>query len=352
MNRRSGSTLVEVLVAIFVMGIGLVALLTLFPIGALRMAQAIHDDRSAQAGQNAAAIAIMQNIRNDPAATTVTLPGPVTYDLFKNNYPEGVGLPGTPPLADDGTESYAILVDPIGFNAVPLNSNIQHWVGNYPPAIGKTGCLRRRPVLFTASQLDIYKSFTLWDDINFENTTVNAAPPGAPYKPSAFTNVIYRDARFSWAYLLRRPQTSEPGIVDCTVVVFDTRPLLMTGNQSLPEYVYPATYYDVARNAITIDYTNDVPPPIRPGNWLLDTTFFTPSATTGTQHAYFYRVSSVEEIVIPGPPVRTLVRYEVQNPIRGFNPSYPADPTFGYLGTSMVLDGIAEVFEKGPGRLP
>ena len=53
MTRRSGVTLVEVLVAIFIMGIGLLALLTLFPIGMLRMAQAIRDDRSSQSANNA-----------------------------------------------------------------------------------------------------------------------------------------------------------------------------------------------------------------------------------------------------------------------------------------------------------
>jgi hypothetical protein len=42
----SGITLVEVLAAIFVMGIGLLALLTLFPLAALTMAQAVKDDRA------------------------------------------------------------------------------------------------------------------------------------------------------------------------------------------------------------------------------------------------------------------------------------------------------------------
>jgi hypothetical protein len=42
----SGISLAEVLVAIFVMGIGLLALLALFPLGALTMAEAIKDDRA------------------------------------------------------------------------------------------------------------------------------------------------------------------------------------------------------------------------------------------------------------------------------------------------------------------
>ena len=39
MNRRNATTLTEVLVAIFIMGIGLMAILSLFPLGAAQMAR-------------------------------------------------------------------------------------------------------------------------------------------------------------------------------------------------------------------------------------------------------------------------------------------------------------------------
>jgi hypothetical protein len=52
----SGITLVEVLVAIFAQGVGLLALLTLFPLGALEMAQAVKDDRTAAVAANAEAL--------------------------------------------------------------------------------------------------------------------------------------------------------------------------------------------------------------------------------------------------------------------------------------------------------
>lgn len=42
---RRGVTLLEVLIAIYIMGIGLLALLALFPLGMLSMAQAVQDDR-------------------------------------------------------------------------------------------------------------------------------------------------------------------------------------------------------------------------------------------------------------------------------------------------------------------
>ena len=45
---RRGVTLLEVLAVIFIAGVGLLALLTLFPAGLLEMAQAIRDDRQSQ----------------------------------------------------------------------------------------------------------------------------------------------------------------------------------------------------------------------------------------------------------------------------------------------------------------
>lgn len=53
---QAGTILLEVLVAIFVMGVGLLALLTLFPLGALEMARAIEDDRTAAVAADAVAL--------------------------------------------------------------------------------------------------------------------------------------------------------------------------------------------------------------------------------------------------------------------------------------------------------
>ena len=52
MNRRTATTLTEVLVAIFIMGIGLMAILSLFPLGAVRWRR-LKDQRSAEAAANA-----------------------------------------------------------------------------------------------------------------------------------------------------------------------------------------------------------------------------------------------------------------------------------------------------------
>src|SRR4051812_36179237 len=55
MNRRPAVTLVEVLIAIFVMALGLMSILALFPVAAVQMSQALKDQRSAECAANAAA---------------------------------------------------------------------------------------------------------------------------------------------------------------------------------------------------------------------------------------------------------------------------------------------------------
>jgi hypothetical protein len=332
MTRRSGVTLVEVLVAIFVMAIGLIALLTLFPIGMLRMMQAIRDERASECAYNADKISIIYNLRNDIGVVTDA----GSPDYFAN--PDPTTLPNADPYA----ESYPLLVDPIGVKAT--FGLAQTWVGGSP-----AGKLRRRPVSFATTPAYIHRAFTLWDDINFDATGV----PGTPLKSGA---AVLRDSHYSWAYLLRRPQTSNPAVVDCSIIIFDQRSMTLNSTLSLEEYVYPDTaYFNQTSNTIAIDYSaaTAVPPPLRVGDWILDTTFVPDlKKRTGSAHAYFYRVVAADEF--PG----KLARYEVQNPIRGsfVNTPMRPDPTdknqMAFQGTAIVIRGIAEVIEKGPVRLP
>jgi len=360
MQRRTGLTLVEVLVAIFIMGIGLIALLTLFPIGILRMAQAIRDERTAQAGISANSIAVVYDVRRDPLVISASATEP---DLFSNP-----GALLTTPLkpADPLSESYPVLADPIG--RVAFTGVAQEWAGQI------AGYLRRRPVSFLPSAAALDQNFKLWDDITFDSTfdptlTVPASSrPGTP-KILAPSNplAIQRDPRYSWAYLLRRPQTQDRTVVDCAVVVFDKRATL-----NVTESVYAdIALFDPAKNTILIDLSGaaTVPPNIRPGDWIYDCTFYASPATipipanrpNNCVHSYFYRVVAAEDIVAGG---KKYAKYEVQTPLRGFvsGPSKgciasATDPITGtanavYVGSVMVMEGVAEVFEKGPVQLP
>src|SRR6266481_5010508 len=98
---RSGATLTEVLVAIFIMAIGLLALLTLFPLGALSMAQALKDQRLSEAGQQANALANAFNVRTDSQVT------------FTSN---GTTGPSSPVFVDP----WGLLINPTGTTLGPV----------------------------------------------------------------------------------------------------------------------------------------------------------------------------------------------------------------------------------------
>lgn len=175
---RRGLSLAEVLIALFVVGIGLLAVLTLFPLGAMSMARAIKDDRTASHNFNASAMArwvwkdelgLPGTLRDMyPELPPAPVPGsPIRLDPLLNamenpNYPwnpdlgpAGIVPPayqnpayGFPPLygaslpriGDRANRpSYPVFVDPIGWNnPVVVSSAQQYWVA------GNINCIPRR----------------------------------------------------------------------------------------------------------------------------------------------------------------------------------------------------------------
>lgn len=192
MVRRNATTLTEVLIAIFIMGIGLMAILALFPLGAVQMAQALKDQRAAEAAGNAAAMARIiwkqaceadatfmgatsatrpmfregTTARNYPRAVqrfVMAMDDPNFNDLANStpnpiSYPGGpqipagpVGVPGgfimnpapgvggVPQLTDmtpmpltgpqANQSSYAVFVDPVGWIVNSANPAQQCWLG-------------------------------------------------------------------------------------------------------------------------------------------------------------------------------------------------------------------------------
>src|SRR3954452_8343533 len=102
MTRRSGITLVEVLVAILITGVGLLSLLVLFPLGALEMAQAVKDDRTGHAKHNAAAFASIDwpnTLIPGQASRLRTDPDVMNAMLAPNATPTTIPYPAGAPLA-------------------------------------------------------------------------------------------------------------------------------------------------------------------------------------------------------------------------------------------------------------
>jgi len=339
MSKRTGATLVEVLVAIFVMGIGLLAMLALFPLGVLSMAQAIQDDRAAHAAANASAMAVAQNMHNDRnlidrVVNNVVVPGP-----FTNPAPNDLNV--TVQNAPDNGQSWPVLVDGVGRATAP--APYFNWVGGVKYGIA------RRTVSYapTTNPQAVLQWFTLLDDIRFD---VNGTP--AQLAPGSFD----REGNFSWAYLMRRPRNAYAGAVSMDVVVYSRRSLNLSSQLAPPEYAYDQTVYDPTRpNIITVKWTSGQnPPPVRAGSWILDATPVAippgPGQTKPTVkpgHAQFYRIVGVNELAPDAVTNLNQIELELQDNVQGFPTEAQTTTSPPYTATFVVLDGVVQVFPRG-----
>ncbi len=331
LSHRKPVTLTEVLISIFLMALGLLALLALFPVGALTMAQAVKDDRTAHLGYTAEAVARFQGLRVDPNV----------WPAYANPY-----APAAPPLGAlpdlNNTlptyfgPSYPVFVDPIGAQAYSA-TQWGAWVGGMgtPPAVG----IPRRGVSFATTLAQIYRWFTLLDDIDFGD---NGIPLGAPLS-------FQRKGEFSWACLCQMNQYSPPPYqppsgpttgIKLTVVVYYKRSLDLTTGLTPPgETPYQATVPPNTSRLITLSWNpaaGQDKPAVRKSTWILDATMGNPAANPPQNpHGYFYRVVNVVE---PGSAGPNSIDVETQTDVRDS----------GTLQTIVVMESVAEVFEKGP----
>jgi hypothetical protein len=395
-NHRPGVTLTEVLVALFVMAIGMIALLTLFPLGMMQISQAIKDDRTAQAGNNADYLMRMHwrqyviepirnglpevslvdpyhpnhldlmigmenpnvvtdnttppvppvlpkmftapdNPRNDqlmPPLTNITRPvAPATYSTITTR-PEEASRP-----------SYPVFVDPYGDVARQTGALAfsRRWVAgihsNGMSAQDTLSRIPRRSLNFPNGLPGTnwqYRYATLTDDMEF-------GQDGA--SNSDGTSVV-RTGRYNWAYVLQRPSQGNRLNMNMTVVVYDRRAYRFAPlDQEIAYGDATPVAFIPGSTSIAINYNPNANPPIpapalRSGMWIMDGTI---NNVLGIRNANFYRVTSVTD----DPATGTMI-LDLQTPLKsppGFVPT-PAVP--GYNGQLYVLNGVSEVFERRP----
>jgi prepilin-type N-terminal cleavage/methylation domain-containing protein len=327
MKVRRGVTLMEVLVSIFVSGIGLLSLLALFPLGALSMAQAIKDSRTTVAARNAFAAAEAKQLRSDPALNGglggvnpfldhVALLGSLP-DLTTFMYPNGTPYAGP---------SYPLFVDPVG-------ANLATSIGN----LGNLAIQRGVPSFIQTNQ-DIAQWFFLRDDITFlDNGTSDLS-----------TGFIQQQGRYSWSYMLQRPDFSNAGVVNMAVVVYSGR---SSPAFTLGETAYTCDWVQGA-NSVLVPYNPNAGqerPAVKVGNWVLDATVLNNAGQVAIPdpHGTFYRVVNVTDTTWAGQPAVIL---EFQTNIKRSSGGSMANTNS--QGVLVVMDNVVEVFEKGPGWQP
>ncbi|CAN5233612.1 hypothetical protein BH10PLA2_BH10PLA2_33010 [soil metagenome] len=340
--RRSGVTLIEVLVAIFVASIGLLALLALFPVGALSMKQALKDSRCAQSAANAMALFKSMRVGLDTSLSTST----VLTDPFADgipNTPAGLSLGlGSRSGLSANVSSYPVYVDPLGRTIKTLNDLgtsahlpvYQDTSANAYPRIIRTGVSFVQTATPPQTLFSVYeKWFSLLDDIIFD--------PASPGQPASNGISFTRDPRYTFAYMLRRPYVSNPSTFDVTIVVYSGRPI--NGVMSSFEEMAcnkvgfgmdPTTGIATSPTTVTILYGASGVQPQRPfikaGGWILDATMPDATNPNAVAQGYFYRVVDVSDN-------GTSLTLELQTPVRQQIAQ----------GMAVFLDNVVEVFEKG-----
>ncbi len=404
--------MIEVLVAIFVMAIGLMALLALFPLGVLRMGKAIQDERTAETAQQASLIGASKNFRFDPyyfpRGVHKTNPNDIKqYDYFNNPekadwvnrlgvQPESDPFNYNPPYVQDAHPqgpSFPIMLDPIGFMTTFGLTPGQAWVGATKPKSNYN--LARVTLDFfdfkkypsvnpsdTPSRSG-YEWFVMRDELFFDSEFDPTAPlpkyPGKARLVNTTPLLIERDIRYTYAYMLQRPRNADKSVVNMTVMVFNQRPLSLTGNLSLNETLFASqkaptfTKYDLDslfdRNTNCIYLPYKLPedrPNIRPGEWLFDCTVerahnlnlgepLLPQQPTpwALPHGKFHRIVAVDDEPFPPDPTIASLKCQVEEKllrsrIGELNPIALPSTLEVYAGQVLYFEGLVEVFDKGP----
>lgn len=291
--RRRAVTLMEVLIALFIMAIGMLALLTLFPIGAVSMATALKDDRCAYASSMADNLATANNLLHGDDATALALAAS----------PSGV-----------------VYVDPMGALAAAVNPGLATLGGTIPrvyPDMAKT----RDPAtgLLVPNPLLAARLFSSPDDITFaQNGTPDSSSTGG---------IIDRGRRYSWAYLLTRTLPAvvnpAPTLVYMHVVVYAGRPVNTLAQLPGENWLTLAAPGTPGTNFVAV---TGVGLPLKRGGWIFE-----------SSNGIFYRVTNIAENV---GALTTTVELETN-----LVPSAGAPAPITKI---VAMDNVVEVFSKGP----
>jgi type II secretory pathway pseudopilin PulG len=352
MTRRSGMSLTEVLVALFILTIGVIGILTMFPLGAAQMARAVRDDRSALAATNADGFMRWYwatYVANPVITSGGSNPNFGTSDpylvngtgLFDNPAQTGgAGVASLPNLSLNGANtnqvSYPVIVDPMGY-ATGRNWNFGD--SSTYAAIPRYGLnaggspFQSQPFSF------FYRNCSLLDSLGYNEN-------GTPTPD--------REMRYNFLWVLQRPQmmtemtsispnnlynSNNTSITNMTVVVFDRRP---------PQYP-PASFqgFEVVMGAslttgsttVAISAANSAQAlDLKAGSWVMDA-----SSNNGVsppiRQANFYRVVSVVQ-------AGGVVNLELQSPIAA--PTGYPPLGFTYQGTLVAMSGVSGVFVRAP----
>jgi len=368
----------EVLIATFILSIGLVAIMALFPIGALNMARSINQDRSATHGVNSDAVFryYWKQAWNDPNGGTVRSSWQEAYVnsqepvLVCLQAHPSYGIPPGTPIPDVSSQpGFVVLVDSVGHltNAgtaqlfvagdarLPMRTTLRRCVNYpaaspnplripgystanlFPPGQGDPGW-PSPPVAYPSIIPAVIRLTTLPDDMTFARP-MDGSTFAVNGEPADFTGQIDRGGRYNSAWLVQRPRNDVPSELNVTVLVYAGRSPTDTPSA---ETAYPNSVAVPGEKTIVIPLpAGQATPGTRRGGWIGFSCVVatTPQGNPITPYPTldFYRITGVNT----DNPNAVVV--EIETPIKVAGPSQNGS----YTGAAVVFDNLVEVFDRG-----
>lgn len=322
-RRRAGITLTEILISILIMGIGMISLATLFPLGLLRIEQAQNYSRSALLQESAFDDLEARNLLFEPSfqATWYGTFYPLSPFLYDPSDPTAPTV-GAPPPFGNGNGTMGVLRT-YGDGLPVAYDPLWRAVVGYPPLVASApagtpearfasgvGFLRSDPVdnsaasayglqrltnlpLTTAGVGLAGDIFTSPDDIVFQTAgaTLNTfAGEGAAVLPdlSNLNNLagpqVMTDWVYTWMFTGKQSDVSNAKVYDGDIVVRRNRPFSLDmvvspldGNtypQAAGEEVFEAIFgYGNDRSVLLRWPAGMADPKVRSGGWIADVTY-------------------------------------------------------------------------------
>lgn len=364
---RTGTTLMEVLIATAILAIGLLAILALFPIGAVNMARAINQNRAADHAQNSDALFRLYWKRAwiDPNGGGVRPSGNDAAAASNEEMivlldrPRGFGA--TPMIpATSSQPSFIVFVDPVGWRTQLQNGvNNQLFVAGSPTLPPPTNLPVRCNLAATPAGVDmrpLIRNTTMLDDMTYD---LNGEPSDLG------TGQLQRAGRYSTAWMIQRPKNNVPHEVNLTVVIYAGRSPTDTPSAETPYQAEVFDYLpavDPKPRSMVVTYDPNVGKPgFTRGKWVAFSTPIqpqpappagTPPGTPGYGVPYmsfdFYRIAAVTDLN------DTQMSLEVEQPLRTYetNPNPQLNPLVNWnngrlTGVVVFFDNLFEVFERG-----
>ena len=258
-SRRTGLTLLEVLITIFVMAIGLLSVLTLFPLAARKIVRSIDNDRAALMAANADGSETILGFRS----------------YVQNQFNLDAAVPGANKLGPGNVYHF----DPIG----------QIGLANYIQQTLMSSCGLNQLNAFVAprviSRNQLVEWFVSQDEIQFQSWGV----PEIGFR---------KGNRYSVSYLYRRNALGDSNSLDTVMLIYTGRPIEFGNSTETLLSLRGTGNYPTGVSELVI-----APPGPGPGgpdrtfgrgSWIMDRS---PNSVDGQPRwKKFYQVQSVEQV--------------------------------------------------------